>query len=358
MKLVLMRLSAVVSSLPLLVMLLAPIGGPALAQDARNIAELALSDKPDRMQRLIEGANREGSVNLYTSMNASTASKVKADFEKRYPGVKVNLWRAGSEAVLQRSVTETRARRHTFDVLETNGSEMEAAQREKLLQPAASAHFRDLVPQAVMPHREWVATRLNLFVHCFNTRQVKREELPKSFDDLLHPRWKGRLGVEATDHDWFMSVVTGMGEEKGLKLFRDIVAKNGMTVRKGHALLVELVTAGEVPMGLTCYSYKVDQDRKAGAPLEWISLGPIIARPNGIGISRNAPHPHAALLFYEYMISDVQPLLSELEFVPVSAKIESPLKGREVRFIDPKRALDEQERWEKLFKEVFVTKTQ
>ena len=110
-------------------------------------------------------------------------------------------------------------------------------------------------------------------------------------------------------------------------------------------------------MGLSCYSFKIDQDRKAGAPVDWVSLGPIIARPNGAGVSRNAPHPYAALLFYDYMISDAQQFLSELELVPVSSKIESPLKGRHTQFVDPKRALDEQAKWEKLFNEILVKKS-
>ena len=325
--------------------------GPTL-----SLSALAQMDGANRREILIEGARREGQLTIYTSMTASTAAKVKADFERRYPGIKVNLWRASSEAVLQRTVTEARANRHTFDVLETNGPELEAAHREKLLQQVKSSHFADLIPQALMPHREWVATRLNLFVMCYNTNQVKQSELPKTYSDLLHPRWKGRLAIEAGDSDWLMSAFEKADEASGLNLLRKIVATNGIEVRKGHALLAEMVIAGEIALGMTCYSYKIDQDRKAGAPVDWLSLGPVVARPNGVGVSRNAPHPYAALLFYEYMISEVQEMLQELELVPVSVKVESPLKGREVKFVDAKKALDEQEKWDGLFKEIFVIK--
>lgn len=95
----------------------------------------------------------------------------------------------------------------------------------------------------------------------------------------------------------------------------------------------------------------------ASAPVDWISIGPVIARPNGVGVSRTAPHPHAALLFYEYMISDAQRFLTGLELAPVSTKVESPLTGRQVQFVDPRRALDEQAKWEKLFNEVMATKS-
>ncbi|HEY4074141.1 MAG TPA: extracellular solute-binding protein [Herbaspirillum sp.] len=321
------------------------------------IAELAQMKGPDYLKQLIEGANREGTLNLYTSMTAPTAAKMKSDFERRYPGIKINLWRASSEALLQRTVTEARAQRYTVDVVETNGPEMEAIHRENLLQPVNSPRFQDLIPQAVMPHHEWVATRLNLFVQCFNTKLVKREDLPATFADLLQPRWKGKLGIEAGDSDWLMSVAERLGEDKALKLFRDIVATNGITVRHGHALMADQVIAGEIPLALDCYNFKIDQDRKAGAPVDWISIGPVMARPNGGGVARHAPHPYAALLFYDYMISDAQPLLTGLELVPVSTKIESPLKGRQVQFVDPKRALDEQTKWDKLFNEIFVSKS-
>ena len=326
----------------------------ANAQQPPGLAELAQMKAPDYMKQLIDGANREGTLNLYTSMTAATATKMTADFERHYPGVKVKLWRASSEALLQRTVTEARAQRNNFDVLETNGPEMEAAHRENLLQPVNSPHFKELIPQAVMPHHEWVATRLNLIVQCYNTGKVGKAELPTAFSDFLQPRWRGKLGLEAGDYDWLMTVAEEMGDEAAIKLFHDIVAANGISVRNGHALLADQVTVGEVALALNCYNFKIDQDRKAGAPIKWISIGPVIARPNGAGISRKAPHPYAALLFYEYMLSDGQPLLTGLELVPTSTLIASPLKGREVKFVNPVRALEEQAKWQKLFEQIFI----
>ena len=324
----------------------------AFAQEA-TIVELASYGGPDRMQRITAGARREGQLTLYTSLTAATAAKVKADFERRY-GVKINLWRASSENIVQRVLTETRAGRSDFDVVETNGPEMESIARERVLQKIASPSFANLIPQAVFAHREWVATRLNVFVQCYNTRLVPKDEVPKSFVELLDPKWKGRLGIEANDADWFQTVVQDMGEPKGLALFRQLVATNGVSVRKGHALLAELVTSGEIALSLTCYSFKIDQDRKAGAPIDWTSFGPLLARPNGEGISRRAKHPHAAMLFYEYMLNEAQPLLAQLELAPVSTRVESTLRGRQVRFIDPKAVLDESDKWDKLYQEIFV----
>jgi iron(III) transport system substrate-binding protein len=334
----------------------APTGAQQHAQPG-NIAELAKLKGPDYLEQLIEGAKREGTLNLYSSMTASTAAKLKADFERTYPGVKINLWRASSEALLQRTVAEARAGRNNFDVLETDGPNMEAANRENLFQPIESPRFKELIPQAVQPHHQWVATRLNLIVQCYNTKLVPKNEVPTSFSDLLSPRWKGRLGLEAGDADWFMTIAEELGEEKAIQLFRSIALANGVAVWRGHALMADRVIAGEIPLALNCYNFKIDQDRKAGAPVDWTSIGPVFARPNGQGISRKPPHPYAALLFYDYSLSQAaQQFLTALELVPVNTKIDSPIKGRQLKFIDPKRALDEQAKWDKLFNEIFIKK--
>ena len=325
----------------------------AAAVRAASIADLALDTSPGRAQRVLEGARKEGEVDVYTSLTANSAAKVKADFEKRY-GVKVNLWRASSENIVQRVANEGRAGHPGFDVVETNGPEMEEIQHEGLLQRVDSPLFVDLIPQALFPHREWVATRLNVFVQCYNTSLVKPAEVPRSFEDLLDPRWKGRLGIEANDADWFQAVVGEMGEEKGLAYFRKLAATNGLSVRKGHALLEQLVESGDVALSLTCYSFKIDQDRRKGVPVDWTSIGPLIARPNGEGISRKAAHPHAAMLFYEYMIGEAQPLLAKLHLAPVSRKVESNLRGRDVRFIDPAAVLRESGKWEDLYQRIIV----
>lgn len=301
----------------------------------------------------LEAAKREGQVTVYTSMNAKVLAQVKPDFERRY-GVKLNAWRASSENVLQRIASEARAGRFEADIVETNGPEMEAVQREQLLQRVDSPLFANLIPQALFAHREWVATRLNVFVQCYNTREVRPAEVPRSFEDLLDPRWKGRLGIEAADGDWFQTVVGNMGEEKGLAYFRKLAATNGLSVRKGHALLGQLVNSGEIPFSLTCYSFNADEDRKKGAPIEWLSFGPLIARPNGVGITRRAPHPNAALLFYEYLISEAQPLLARLDLAPVDTRVKSNLQGREVQFVDPRKVLDESAKWDKLYDDIVV----
>ena len=330
----------------------------ALAQaPARgNIVELANYTGADRQQRLVDGAKKEGNLAIYTSAQTDDIGALVAGYEKKY-GVKVSVWRAGSEKVLQRAVTEARANRHTVDIVETNGPELESMSREKILQQVKSPHHASLLPAAIRPHGEWVGTRLNVFVQAYNTKQVKKEEQPKTWDDLLHPRWKGKLGIEADDQDWLAGVVGDLGEARGVKLFKDIVASNGMSVRKGHTLLTQLVVSGEIPFALTVYSYKAEQFKQKGAPIDWFTIGTAIARPNGVGVTRQAPNPHAALLFYDYEISEEgQRILVGRDFMPTNLKVDAGANKMPVKIVDSRVMLDEYEKWTKLYEEIFLAK--
>jgi iron(III) transport system substrate-binding protein len=264
------------------------------------------------------------------------------------------VWRASSEKVVQRTVTEARGNRFEVDIIETNGPDIEALHREKLLQEVRSPHLADLIPGAIPPHREWLSMRLNIWVAAYNTNLVRKDELPKTYEDLAHPRWKGRLGIEGGDANWFSGIVNEMGEAKGLKIFRDIVAANGISVRVGHTLLTNLVVAGEIPLALTVYNYRVEQIKGGGAPIEWVIIPPTIARFQGMGLARRAPRPHAAVLYFDFMLTDGQEILLKRGFIPTSKSISTPLNQFPMKLLDPKIALDEHDKWSKLFKDIIL----
>jgi iron(III) transport system substrate-binding protein len=318
-------------------------------------AAIANLSGPERLKRLAEGARKEGLLTIYTSAPLDDVAALTNAFEERY-GVKSKVWRSGSEKVLQRGVLEARAKRYEVDIFETNGPEMEALHREKILQECKSPFLADLIPQAVTSHREWIATRLNIFTCAYNTKLVRKEDLPKTYSDLLHPRWKDKLAVEADDNDWLAGIVTQMGYDKGVALFREIATKNNVSIRKGHTLLTNMVASGEVPLALTLYNYKVEQLKNAGAPIDWFSLDPTIARPNGVGVTRFAPHPHAAVLFQDFELSEGQVILGKRDFIPTSTKVPSTLNKMPLTFADPKMTLDDGQKWSKLYDEIFSRK--
>jgi iron(III) transport system substrate-binding protein len=316
-------------------------------------AEIASYQGADRTQKLLDGAKKEGTLTIYSSATVDDLKALTSAFEKKY-GIKTNVWRASSENIIQRAATEARGNRFDVDVFETDGVYMEAIHREKLLQVVKTPYLKDLIPAAIPAHGEWIGDRIQIFTPAYNTRLVKKNDLPKKFEDLLDPKWKGKLGIETGDYDWFSAVVTDMGEEKGLKLFHDIVAKNGVSVRKGHTLLANLVVSGEVPLSLTTYLYKVQQLKGDGAPIDWFSLPPDVARSQGTGMAAKAPHPYAAVLFIDFLLSDGQSILAKRDFIPTNVRIKPLPEGMTLKFIDPAKILDESSKWEKLFNDTFV----
>ena len=337
--------------------LLGALASPAVARAQRpgggGHAAVYMYEGADREARLAAEAKKQGVVVLYTSMNLKDSVPITEAFEKK-TGVKVELWRASSEKVLQRSITEARAGRFTCDVIETNGPEMEALYREKLLEPFKSPHFKDLPPAAFAKHGHYVADRFNFFTIGWNTNLVKPAEVPASYEDLLKPSWAGRIGIEAGDVDWFAAIVKHMGEAKGLAYFRKL-AESRPQIRTGHTLMAELVASGEIPLVATIYNHNIERLKEKDAPVDWKPLNPTFGRPNAIGLARNAPHPHAGVLFADFLLSPQgQELLKKRNRVPASRAVKTKLNDFPYEMIDPVITLDEASKWEKIWSELFL----
>jgi len=331
-----------------------PVAGFGQERDeaAKNRA-IYLYRGPDRDQRVLEAARKEREVVVYTSLNLKDSVPITDAFEKK-TGVKVQLWRASSEKVLQRAVAEARAGRFACDILETNGPEMEAMYRERLLEEFYSPHFADLPAAAFPKHRHYVADRFNFFTIAYNTKLVKAGDVPDSYEDLLRPGFAGQVGIEASDVDWFGAMVKAMGEQKGLAFFKKLAAARP-EIRTGHTLMAELVASGEIAIAATIYNHNAERLMVKGAPIRWKALKPTFGRPNAIGVTRRAPHPYAALLFSDFMLSlEGQTILKERNRVPSSRAVETHLNKFPFEMIDPVITLDEADHWEKLWSDLFL----
>jgi iron(III) transport system substrate-binding protein len=298
---------------------------------------------------------QDKTVVLYTSLAPSESGPLAKAFEKK-SGIKVEVWRALSDKVVQRVITESQAKRFTVDVVETNGPEMEMLAREKLLAEFHSPYIADLPPEAIPAHRLWMPDRLNFFVVGYNTARVQRSEIPATYEGFTDAKWKGRIGLEATDAEWMATLIKKWGEARGMDYFRKLSAMRP-DMRKGHILLAELVAAGEVPVGLTMYNSNIESLKRKGAPIDFVAVQPVAARPQGIGVSRHAPHPNAALLFADFVLSpEGQKLFESMGRVPASTKVKSALNDFPFTLIEPATVLEEAPRWEKLWNELFLTK--
>jgi iron(III) transport system substrate-binding protein len=213
---------------------------PAVAQ----VPSLLNYDGPDRSQKLLAAANSEGTLTVYTAFRPQDMQAVFGPFEKKY-GIKIKSWRSGKSNVLQRTLNEASGNRHAVDAILIPSTELEMLRREKILQPVKSPYQKGLIAGALPAHAEWVTVMLNVVVQAYNTNLIKKEELPKTYQDLLDPKWKGKLGIEADIDEWYSTIVSDMGEEKGTKFFNTLMERNGMSVRLGMSLLTNLVVAVE-----------------------------------------------------------------------------------------------------------------
>lgn len=328
--------------------------GAACAQTA-SVADIVTMTGADRQQRLLEGAKREGGLSLYSSATTEDMNEHIKAFEAKYPGVKVKFWRGDSEGILRRAVTETRGGRNEFDVIETSGGTMEAGFREGLFQAVQSPVLDELSPRAKFAGGHWTGTRFQIHVTAYNTNQTKKEDLPKSYAEFVEPRFKGKLGIELDDHEWFASVLEHMGGDKALPVWREIVAKNGVSVRKGHTLIANLTASGEVPIALGIYKYKVAQFKRKGIPIDWIDIPPYVIHPIGMAVSKKAPHPHAAMLFFDFLLGqDGQKIYVTQDTHPTNIKVMA--EPPSAVYIDYAHALDAGDKQQKLFKEIFSSR--
>jgi iron(III) transport system substrate-binding protein len=293
---------------------------------------------------LIDAAKRESEVVYYASMNLSEANAVIGEFERRYPFVKVKLQRTGSEKLLTRVLTEARAKKPFADVIQTVEFSMYIFHRSGILArytPQANA----LYPKEFKEEGFWTTVYYNAYVTGYNTRLAPARTLPKTYDDLLDPKWKGKLMMEGTKAEWFAGMLQILGQERGLKFMRDL-AKQQPSPREGHELLAQLIVAGEGVIDINIPAASVERVKERGAPIDWTALGPAPATMVGAGVAAQAPHPNAARIFLDFLLSrdgqkimqtpgrmiarsdlanEQAAMLRELKIVPVSPSLAEKL---------------------------------
>ena len=329
--------------------------GLASALALTLVRGLAFAQQPAGAdEKLVAAAKAEGEVVVYSTAPPEDNKALASAFEARY-GVPVKIWRASSEDILQRAMAEANAGRPQADAFINTGLGLEPMSREKLLRAIDSPLTARLIPEASPAHREWTGFYLAIMVQLYNTNLVKKADLPKSWDDLLDSRWAGKLAIEAADSDWFQAVVENIGKDKGLALFRDIAAKNRVSVRKGHSLLANLVVAGEIPLALTTYDFTAAQLRRSGAPVDFFAIAPAMAVQVASAVAREPKHPAAAMLFHDFLLGEAQDILARREFITtrrdVVAKAPFPIQIQ-----DAPRVLDGMREWEELYRKTFVAR--
>jgi iron(III) transport system substrate-binding protein len=336
-----------------LVLVAAATARSASAQDPAANRDIYLYRGADRDARVLAQAKKEGALSLYSTMTLEDAAPLIAGFEKKY-GVKVKMWRAVNQKLVQRAVAEAAAGQHAVDAFEGTGPGLEILHQEGLLEQFYSPHFADIPKEAFPKHGYYAPDNLLFTVMGYNTKLVGPAEVPKTYEDLLAPKWRGKLGIESSNIAWFAAVTKAMGEEKGLAFFRSLAA-TGPQIRSGHTLLTELVAAGEIPIALTVYNQAVDKLKAKGAPIDWQALPPAFGRADGVAVAKHASHPYAALLFADYVLSpEGQRFIKQASRVPVNRRVDSSFDKGAFRIIDLAALLQEWDTWEKRWQALFL----
>jgi iron(III) transport system substrate-binding protein len=258
----------------------------------------------ERQARLEKGARKEGSVVWYVSMNRSNAQDLANAFEADYPFLKVNVLSGGGPKLVNRIVAEHRGKAYLYDVLLTRSLMLNYLRRGAIIMRYQTP-YRKFLPDGFFDRDGYfngVFSTAQVFL--FNTRLVNRAEAPKSIEDLLHTRWKGKLTMDQEAFDWLAAILDHYGEEKGKEIAKRLGEQNLQT-RRGHNLIAELVAAGELPMTIDAYTHEAARLKKAGAPVEYVFPEPFVPvkTPTAVYASSNPPHPHTMALFIDFLLS-------------------------------------------------------
>ncbi len=268
-------------------------------------------------EKILEGAKKEGKLVLYTGMDIEEAGIFLSEFGKKYPFIKPEMFRSSGEKVLTRFMIESRANTHRADIFQTSIIQVYQLKNEGLLKKYISAESAVYPEGFKDPEGYWNAFYLLTYVIGYNTNLVSPKEAPTSYGDLLNPKWKGKIGLETEEYQWFYHLLKIMGKEKGMEYMKNL-ARQDLQLRKGHTLLAQLIAAGEIAMAVVVYGSRVDRMMSRGAPIDWVRFkGPTITSINAISIPDKAPHSNTARLFVDFVLSkEGQQILSGLRRIP------------------------------------------
>ncbi len=257
----------------------------------------------EREKALIKGAQAEGELAFNTAMKADELTQLTKAFNKRYPFLKLNVSRLGGRRVVTRIETEYRAGKYQVDLAAGMANISYSLKSAGLIAPYYSPQRKFFPVRDSEKEGYFAPDYIAPIVLGYNTTMVKRAEVPKTYEELLLPKWKGKMFLDDEDYDWFMALLKHFGRDEGIKYMKKLAAQN-VGIRRGRALQAQLIVAGERPIGIALHANSLLDFRSKGAPIDFTIIDPYVAKPSEIMLLRNAPHPHAAALYIDWVLSE------------------------------------------------------
>ena len=343
--------------------------GPVFAAEIKRNPvneKIALLTGPNRQKVLEEGARKEGKLLWYTTQIVDEAVRpLLGAFQKKYPFIKVDYYRAETAVLVQKAKAEFDSSLSILDIID--GSNVIYPTKDAgMLIPFASPEFKNIQDQLVDPEGYWVAQNIYFMTLAYNTEMVKAADVPKNYDDLLNPRWKDKMawsnapGMGAPQ--WIGGVLKMYGEAKGTQYLKKMAAQNVAKVDGSVRSVLDKIIAGDYPVGLNMLTDHVINSMKNGAPVYGVPMQPANSVATVMGLLKNAPHPHAAMLFIDFFCSDEgQTIVRDVHLTPASKNIKPekndifPQGGSvKTQFLDTVYIGKNSRRWQSIYSDIFL----
>lgn len=361
------RTRAILPGLALAAVLGTALGTQAAAQDMTT-ADILNYEGDDREQMLYEGAKEEGELVIYSAMIVDQAlDPLAKGFMAKYPEIEVTYWRGDSEGVAQRVLAESRAGNMVGDIAEGT-SVGELLTRAGVAQPFTSPALADYPDEMLDPNKLWAPTRLSYYCMAYNTDLVPEDEVPTTFEDLLDPKWKGqiawRIGSASGTPLFLTNLRTAWGEEKADEYFQKLAEQDVVNFGAGSArTLVDRVVAGEYKLAVNIFCHHPMISRADGAPVNSRLMDPVASTAATMLIPEGIPHPHAAALFTDFLLSEEgQEILLQANYVPAHPDVDPsellrPIvpsrNGFETNFIGPDALVENTQLSDEVYQKYF-----
>jgi ABC-type Fe3+ transport system substrate-binding protein len=328
------------------------------------LARGATAAEPD--PALIEAARKEGTLVWYSTLIINQIVRpMVAAFEAKYPGIKVDYSRSASSDVALKIVNEARARRVQSDIFD--GSNTVFLLRDpRLVTPYTPKAVESWPAELKSKDGTWTALNIFYWTSAYNTNLVKPEDVPKTYEDLLDPKWKGKIAwtydlTPGGPPGFVHNILSTMGQEKGMAYLRTFAEQQPVTIPGAQRVVLDHVISGEYPLCVMILNYHAAISMKAGAPVQWLKMEPVLQTMGLVSITGNPPHPNAARLMVEFMLSEEgQKILADNDYIPAHphvpariAELKPDAGGFKVNLVTPEMVRDQAPEWVATYKELF-----
>ena len=283
--------------------------GATVSAQNRESTLAALTKLPaaERQARLVEGAKKESGLVWYSSTTAEDALALTKKFHEQHPSIQINHFRSSSEKLLERILAESRANAFKADIVSLPELELSIMIKRKLLLRYQGAENSFYPPESKDPRGYWTGLYTSAWVPAYNTKMVSKDGAPKSYRDLLNPKWKGGIAMDNEPYNWYVVSLRYLESRDGKETAVDYISKLAVRQtprRNGQSLIGQLMSAGEFPLAAELQVHTVERAKATGAPIDWSVLDGVIPISKvGAAVTSTGANVYTSALFYDFLLS-------------------------------------------------------